>query len=76
MKSKRFVEVLWHDAEGSPGWFDEKAAQETKLPLVTTRGYVVRRTKRDILLAMGYSDGQWLNLFIIPSAMIKKVTRL
>jgi hypothetical protein len=76
MKSKRFVEVLWLDAQGSAAWTSDKEAQSATSPVVTTRGWIVKRDKKILVLAMGYHDDDWLNLFTIPAGMIQKVTRL
>ncbi len=76
IKSKRFVEVLWLDAEGHAAWTTEKEADKLEAPLVTMRGYLVRRTKKVLVLAMGYHEDSWLNVFTIPSGMVQKVTTL
>jgi hypothetical protein len=76
MKSRRFVEVLWLDAEGHAAWTTDKDADKIEAPLVTMRGYLVRRNKKVVLLAMGYHEDSWLNVFTIPAAMVQKVTTL
>lgn len=76
MKSKRFVEVLWEDAEGCAAWTTQKDADKIIAPLVTMRGYVVKRDKKVLVLAMGYHEDSWLNVFTIPAGMVRKVTKL
>jgi hypothetical protein len=76
MKSKRFVEVLWLDAEGHAAWTTDKDADKIEAPLVTMRGYLVRRNKKVVLLAMGYHEDSWVNIFTIPAAMVRKVKNL
>jgi hypothetical protein len=76
MRSKRFVEVLWLDAEGHSAWTTDRDADKLEPPLVMMRGYLVRRTKEVVVLAMGYHEDCWLNVFTIPAGMVKKVTRL
>lgn len=73
---KPFVEVLWRDAEGSPGWHTQEELDAITVPLVTTRGYLVREDKEMIVLAMGHHEGSYLNLHTIPAGMVRKVTRL
>jgi hypothetical protein len=76
MKSKRFVEVLWLDAEGHAAWTADKDADKIAPPVVTMRGYLVRRNKKVVVLAMGYHEDSWLNVFTIPAGMVRKVTTL
>lgn len=76
MKSKRFVEVLWLDAEGTAAWTTDKDADKLEAPIVTMRGFLVRRTKKVVVLAMGYHEDSWLNVFTIPAGMVKRVTKL
>jgi hypothetical protein len=73
---KPFVEILWEDAEGTPAWTTDKEAARAVSPVVTTRGWLVRRDKKIFVLAMGYHGDSWLNLFTVPAGMVKKVTRL
>lgn len=76
MKSRRFVEVLWLDAEGHAAWTADKDTDKIEAPIVTMRGFLVRRNKKVLVLAMGYHEDSWLNVFTIPAGMVKKVTRL
>jgi hypothetical protein len=76
MKAKRFVEVLWLDAEGHAAWTADKDADKIASPVVTMRGYLVRRNKKVVVLAMGYHEDSWLNVFTIPAGMVRKVTTL
>lgn len=73
---KRFVEVLWEDAEGHAAWTTHKDADKLAAPLVTVRGYVVKRDKKIMVLAMGYHEDSWLNVLTIPAGMVRKVTKL
>ena len=77
MKSKRFVEVLWEDAEaGNSAWTTQADAEKLSPPLVTMRGYQVKRDKKALVLAMGFHEDSWLNTFTIPAKMVKRVRRL
>jgi hypothetical protein len=76
MKSKRFIEVLWEDAEGHAAWTTDKDADRLSAPLVTTRGFVVKHDRKVLILAMGYHEDSWLNVFTIPAGMVRKVTKL
>jgi len=68
---KRFVEVLWYDAEGNAAWSTDKEVAKTQLPLVTTRGYLVKNDTAILVLAMGFHDDSWVNTFSIPRGMVK-----
>jgi hypothetical protein len=76
MKSKRFVEVLWLDAEGHAAWTADKDADKIETPCVTMRGFLVRRNKKVLILAMGYHEDSWVNIFTIPAGMVRKVKNL
>lgn len=71
MKSKRFVELEWYDAEGDPAWTTNGDVHKTELPVVTMRGYLVRNTSKIITLAMGYHGESWVNIFNIPKGMVR-----
>ncbi len=71
MATRRFVELQWLDAEGDPAWTADKDVDKAALPLVTMRGYLVRNTKTVVVLAMGFHEDSWVNVFRIPKGMIR-----
>lgn len=71
-----FVEVKWLDAEATPAWTTATDTEDFKAPLVITRGWLVKKTKKQVILAMGYHGDSWLNTFIIPGGMLESLTKL
>lgn len=72
------VEVLWWDAQSVhgwdtlPGWRKEKALAECR-----TVGYLVKRTKREIVMAQGIADnGKLSECWGIPAPWVTKVRLL
>jgi hypothetical protein len=76
-----FVEVEWDDAESAQGWENFSEIQMSEA-LVVTRGWLVHRTRKHILLAMSISydsqaeDHSFNNRIQIPRGMVKRMTIL
>lgn len=76
IKKHPFVEVKWLDAEATPAWTTDKEAEGIEAPCVITRGWLVKKTKKNVILAMGYHGDSWLNTFTIPAGMLEGLTKL
>ena len=68
---KKLVEILWYDAEGDSAWTSTKDLEKVELPLVTCCGYLVKDTPEKVMLAMGYHEDSWVNIFSVPKGMLK-----
>lgn len=55
LKPGNWVRVLWHDIsdDSAEGWVDPSEVKNTICPITTT-GYVVRVTRRELVLAMSH----------------------
>lgn len=77
MKIKPFIEIVWRDAEDGPTWASEKEAiafanQEC---LVKSRGWLIKRTKKFVVIASdesisGNNPGELGSIRKIPKNMI------
>lgn len=73
------VTIIWHDALTLAGWrsFDD----DNRLPVVETRGFLMRATKEAYYVAQGLPDRAdewrdcWLGMTIIPRGFAVKVRR-
>ncbi len=77
------VEVTWTDACSHHGWYKDSELHECQAVRMTTVGYLVRRSKKDIALAQtsSHHDGnpgedKWSEVWVIPAQWIKRVRRL
>lgn len=76
---RKVVEVDWEDSVNSGGW--HRANEVTEFakdpgPIVHTVGYVERRTKRHLVLAMSVHGTNRNHLQAIPWSAVKKVRRI
>lgn len=74
MSDPRLVEVQWHDAGMSGGWFDDHETLEDTP--VKTVGYLFEEDAAKIQLAQSITRGQRGNLIIIPKGMVVSVVDL
>ena len=75
LKYPPIVAVLWDDATALDGW--SSGHDEVKPCHVLSVGFLVRKTKKHIVLAQDISpDGQQCGRGQIPKGMVKRITRI
>ena len=68
------VEVLWDDATELDGWQEEHEEEELKRCLILSVGFLVKKTKSHIVLAMDLSHDRMRNgRSQIPLGMVQKI---
>ena len=70
------VKVKWFDAETNSGW-ESKNEKKPTVPLITTVGFLIVKTKKLVLIASTVSKDLCHNSRIkIPRGMVKSLTVL
>lgn len=74
------VLVVWEDTVHRNGWRSSDEAKEFLKGnfLVGSAGYLVKKTKKTVLLAHGvaYESGEWHDLLCIPRPNVKSICRM
>jgi hypothetical protein len=79
MRKPKAVRVDWEDSVGFGGWHVPHETDEfckDPGPIVHTVGYVERKTKRHLVLAMSVHGKNVDHLLAIPWSAIKRVRRI
>jgi hypothetical protein len=82
-KKYKLIYIEWHDAHCGSGWysFDEAKHFNSELCIVKECGFLIHESKKEIVLAMRYSDyrtkaqkdnPQWGMIQKIPKTWIQK----
>lgn len=70
----KIVTVTWVDSATCHGWIPRA---EPVSPLeCQSVGYLVKRTKKKVVLAHSKNDGQWCGVIAIPRSAVTSVSRL
>ena len=73
----KIVEVEWVDACGQAGWRDIAVYNDLIPAACKTAGYLLKRSKNEIILSLTQNDQHDLNQCIcIPASWIVKVRKL
>lgn len=72
---QRLLEVIWRDTSSWGDWHETNHKDDEPIECVTV-GYVVRETKRDLVLAQTFSrGGKVTNTMAIPKSTITSKKR-
>ena len=73
----KLVEVEWRDACGIGGWREVSVCAKLTPEPCKTAGYLLKRTKKEIIIALSQSEQHDINQCIsIPTAWVTRVRRL
>ena len=76
------VEVTWTDAASNHGWYLYNELGGAQTIKMTTVGYMVRQSKKDIAIAQTQShhenveENKWSEVWVIPAMWVKRIRRL
>lgn len=71
------VTVEWMDAESEDEWTDHDEHLSDELPVIKTRGYLVRETKDLVIVCLNVdiTNHRYSQKIKIPKAWCKKISR-
>ncbi len=70
------VEVCWFDAASKDPWRDLEDLEERETVECITRGFLIRETKREILIAVTVTEcGQFHSTMAIPKRMVVSIRK-
>jgi len=77
-RTVQIVAVDWLDAQRHMDWTDQADAEALEPPLCTTVGFIVKRTRKKLVLAatIGHGDSDIGEIIVIPSGMVRSVEPL
>lgn len=74
LRKGEWVRIEWHDAAAScTGWTDADDAVKNGVEPILTVGYVLKASRKEVILAQSFAQGQALNTQAVPRAWITKV---
>lgn len=72
----KIVSVVWDDATMAGWWADGDRPPEPEQALVTTVGFLARKTAKHVVVVQSKTDGQHGNVTQIPRGMVQSITEL
>lgn len=71
------AKIEWIDSCHFSGWRQEHEYRDTQISRCVSVGFLIRKTKTEIVFAQSYSDtGNYAEITAIPIQAIKKITIL
>lgn len=70
------VIVYWRDAEVDVGWERASSSEDREAPLITSLGFILKRTKKEIVLAADVSKDDTNRRIVIPASWIDRIVKL
>lgn len=73
---KHVVEVTWYDAISMRGWRDKATYAKQKAAPCRTVGYIIKKTKREMVLAQTQGGDEINGSMTIPRDWVQKIRKL
>lgn len=76
-KKRPLVVITWVDTTSFTTWQDDAAITEKEMATITTVGYLVATTRKDVRIVRSMaSDGGIGDLMLIPKACVLKIKKV